>query len=151
MGAFTLNKKAEAFQKELKNLNLENLQAEELKDDFHTVIFRSNLDVAGTLIPFAVFIDDSIYTIFRIQIATKIVTTKEKEQILEQILEHINDVNMNYKIFKCFINKDGDLFLDCCIPFASNDAFNPKLIRVIMGVAGQYVIDEYDNMMKAVK
>lgn len=141
-----MNKKAEQFKKDLKDLNLENLQIQEIDDKFHTVIFRSNLDINHTLLPFIIYIDDSIYTVFRIQIVAGAVTEEKKKHVME----YINGLNRQYKIFKYYITTDGGILLDCCIPFASEKAFDSTLVRAFIDIVGKHLLDEYAAMMKEI-
>lgn len=142
-----MNKKAEIFNKKLKELNLENLQKQEIDDHVHTVIFRSNLDVNKTMLPMAIFIDDTIYVNVRIQLTAKLVADKKKEQ---KITEYLNQLNEKYKLFKFYINGNQGLLLDCCIPYLSDEAFEPRLVRTIIDAAGHFLLAEYGKVLKAV-
>ena len=141
-----MNKKAEKFQKALKTIGLEKLQAQEIKDEFHTVIFRATAEIKGHMLPMAIYVDDTIYTIFRVLIAPNVVTEGTKKIILE----YLNKFNFKYKIFKYYTNDNNDLILDCCITFATEEAFNPELIRGIMDVVGEHLNSEYGNITKKI-
>lgn len=143
-----MNKKAEIFNKNLKELNLENLQKQEIDDQVHTVIFRSNLDIKKTLLPMAIFVDDTIYVNVRIQLIAKLLTDKKKEQ---KVTEYLNQLNEKYKIFKFYINANKELLLDCCIPYLTVETFEPKLIRVIIEAAGQFLLTEYADVLKKIQ
>ena len=60
-----MNKKAEKFEKMLKENKIECFQKEEIKDELHTVLYRSFMEIEGLQLPVVVILDDSIYSIFR--------------------------------------------------------------------------------------
>ena len=70
MEEFNMNNKAEQFNSFLEEQKIKVFQMEELEgNEQHTVVFRSFLGVEGQQLPTIVIIDDSIFSIIRVQIA----------------------------------------------------------------------------------
>lgn len=97
-----MNKKAESFQAYLKEKNLSAFTVDEIKDDpFHTVVFRSQLNIDGNNLPTIVIADDSIYGIIRILVAPKV---PEGSEGLAKLL---NTYNQTFKAFKYYVDNKG--------------------------------------------
>ena len=95
--------------------------------------------------PTALFVDDTIYVMIRVQVATG--ALKEKNE--EQVLTYLNEQNRSYKVFKYFLDEDGNIFLDACVP-TTDDDFNPELIRVILDVMVGHLTENYAGLMKKI-
>ena len=91
-----MNRKAEIFDAMLKENKIEAFRTEELTDEFHTVLYRSNMEIEGQMLPVLLILDDSIYTIVRIVVAAKVV----KEENKTRVEAHLAGLNQHYKIFK---------------------------------------------------
>ena len=92
-----MNKKAEIFQKYLKEKEIKAFQMEEIKDDeLKTVVFRSNIEAEGQQLPTMIITDETIYTMFRVQVAAK--ALREDNEI--ELIKVINEINAKYKILK---------------------------------------------------
>lgn len=118
---------------------------DELNDELHTTVFRSNLLVENQQLPLAIFVDDSIYMVIRVQVATGVIRKNNEAQIIE----HLNELNRSFKVFKYFVDEDGVIFLDSCIPTA--DAyFDPQMVDVLINVILQHLTDKYADLMKKV-
>lgn len=109
-----MNKKAEEFQKYLDaDENKKSaFQTEEVKDDAqNTVVFRSHIVVEGQQLPTLVILDDSVFSMIRIQISPK-AQTEENEL---KVLKLANEYNLKYKPFKLYFDATGSLILDVCL------------------------------------
>ena len=93
-----MNTKAVKFQAFLMENSINVFSTESLEDDYHTVVFRSRIEATGQLLPMAIFIDTSVFTIIRTQIVTGV--AKEKSQ---KIQAYLNRLNTQYKIFKYYL------------------------------------------------
>lgn len=83
-----MNSKAEAFKNYLDGNDLGAFEIEEVAgDEQGTVIFRSNVSTEGQQLPTIVLVDDSVFTMIRIQVSPG-ARTKENEL---QVLRLIND------------------------------------------------------------
>ena len=87
------NMKAEKFKAFLKENDINFFESQTLTDEFHTTIFRSRIEAKGQVMPMAIFIDDSIFTISRTQVATGI-----NAKNTDRIKDHLNGLNAEYKI-----------------------------------------------------
>ncbi len=140
-----MNHKAEKFQDMLEEKQIEAFQSEEMKDDYHTTVFHSNVEVKGQRLPLWVLVDDSIYTIIRVGIATKVVEDKNRAAVQN----YLDGINRHYKIFKYYTAENGDLILDCCLT-ATDDGFDPLLIQTILNVILEHLQEAYADIMKVV-
>jgi len=140
-----MNKKAEKFNEMLEKAEIKAFQTEEMQDDFHTMIYRSNMQISGQNLPMALILDDSIYAMCRVWVAVKVV----KDSNRESVAQYLNETNQRYKVFKYYITEDGDIVLDCCMP-ANDDQFDPELVRTILDVVLRHLEEKYAELMKTV-
>ena len=107
-----MNFKAEAFQKYLDEKNIEAFQSEQVPDDAqNTAIFRSHIVVEGQQLPVLVILDDSVFSMIRVQISPK-AQTEENEL---NVLKMANGQNLIFKPFKLYFDPAGSLILDICL------------------------------------
>ena len=109
---FFMNIKAEVFNKYLEEKKIEAFQVEEVEGDAqHTVVFRSHVMIEGQQLPTLVLLDDSVFSMIRVQISPK-ARTEENELA---VLRLVSDQNMKYKPFKLYFDQAGALILDVCL------------------------------------
>ena len=138
------NTKALDFQSFLVDNNINVFSTETLEDDYQTVIFRSRIETKGQILPTAVLIDTSIFTIIRTQIVTGVAEGKR-----ERIVKYLNNLNAQYKIFKYYLRDDGSIYLDICLPFVE-ETFDSKMIQLMLSVLVQHLEATYDDLMAEV-
>lgn len=136
--------KAEKFQAFLKDNDINYFESQALSDEFHTTIFRSRIEAKGQIMPMAIFIDDSIFTIIRTQVATGI-----NEKNIDSIKSHLNMLNAEYKIFKYYLREDGNIYLDICIPFV-DETFDSRMIQTLLPILVQQLETVYEDLMAVV-
>ena len=136
--------KAEKFQAFLKDNDINYFESQTLSDEFHTTIFRSRIEAKGQIMPMAIFIDDSIFTIIRTQVATGI-----NEKNIDSIKSHLNMLNAEYKIFKYYLREDGNIYLDICVPFV-DETFDSRMIQTLLPILVQQLETVYENLMAVV-
>ena len=136
--------KAEKFQAFLKEKDLNFFEPQALSDEFHTTIFRSRIAAKGQTLPMAIFIDDSIFTIIRTQVATGI-----NEKNIDSIKSHLNMLNAEYKIFKYYLREDGNIYLDVCVPFV-DETFDSRMIQTLLPILVQQLETVYEDLMAVV-
>lgn len=136
--------KAEKFQAFLKENDINFFEPQALSDEFHTTIFRSRIEAKGQILPMAIFIDDSIFTIIRTQVATGI-----NEKNIDSIKSHLNMLNAEYKIFKYYLREDGNIYLDVCIPFV-DETFDSRMIQTLLPILVQQLETVYEDLMAVV-
>lgn len=140
-----MNKKATKFQEMLTEKKIDAFQTEELKDKFDTTVFRSHLEVKGQYLPLMVLLDNSLYSMVRVIIASKAIDEKSRPQVLERI-DHLN---RGFKVFKYFTTDDGSLVLDACVP-STEDAFDPEAVRIVVDVVLEHLQNSYKETMEAI-
>ena len=138
------NTKALDFQEFLMENNIGVFSSETLDDDYNTVIFRSKIETHGQLLPMAIIIDMSIFTVIR----TQIVTGVEKAR-RPAMKEYLNSLNERFKIFKYYLRDDGTLMLDVCLPFV-DETFDSKMIQLMLSVIVQHLEIVYQDIMAEV-
>ncbi|MBQ8698519.1 MAG: YbjN domain-containing protein [Schwartzia sp.] len=138
------NAKAVKFQEFLMENNINVFSTESLDDNYHTVVFRSRIETTGQILPMAIFIDTSVFTIIRTQVVAGI--AKEKQ---EKIKTYLNHLNTQYKIFKYYLREDGVVYLDICLPFV-DETFDSKMIQLMLSVLVQHLDAIYAEFMAEV-
>ncbi len=136
--------KAEKFQAFLKENDINFFESQALSDEFHTTIFRSRIEAKGQTLPMAIFIDDSIFTIIRTQVATGI-----NEKNIDSIKSHLNMLNAEYKMFKYYLREDGNIDLDICVPFV-DATFDSRMIQTLLPILVQQLETVYEDLMAVV-
>ena len=136
--------KAEKFQAFLKDNDINYFESQTLSDEFHTTIFRSRIEAKGQIMPMAIFIDDSIFTMIRTQVATGI-----NEKNIDSIKSHLNMLNAEYKIFKYYLREDGNIYLDICVPFV-DETFDSRMIQTLLPILVQQLETVYVDLMAVV-
>ncbi|MBF1683887.1 MAG: hypothetical protein HXO78_03955 [Selenomonas sp.] len=136
--------KAEKFQAFLKDNDINYFESQALSDEFHTTIFRSRIEAKGQIMPMAIFIDDSIFTMIRTQVATGI-----NEKNIDSIKSHLNMLNAEYKIFKYYLREDGNIYLDICVPFV-DETFDSRMIQTLLPILMQQLETVYVDLMAVV-
>ena len=91
-----MNVKAEKWSAFLKDNKIECFGVQEVENEIHTVVFRAFLEVKGQKLPSMLVLDDSIYSMFQVRVAEKVVTD-DNRMAVEGIL---NQYNMKFKVFK---------------------------------------------------
>lgn len=141
-----MNKKAELFQKYLEEKEITCFTVETVEEDkLNTVVYRSFIEVDGQELPTLVILDSSIYGMIRVKVANSVL----RENNEKELLQHINEINRQYKIFKYYVAKDGSLFLDCCI-LDNNGELNCDMVYTILDVIIKHLNTEYKNLMKLI-
>ena len=136
--------KAEKFQAFLKDNDINYFESQALSDEFHTTIFRSRIEAKGQIMPMAIFIDDSIFTMIRTQVATGI-----NEKNIDSIKSHLNMLNAEYKMFKYYLREDGNIYLDICVPFV-DETFDSRMIQTLLPILVQQLETVYEDLMAVV-
>lgn len=136
--------KAEKFKTFLKENDINFFESQTLADEFHTTIFRSRIEAKGQIMPMAIFIDDSIFTIIRTQVATGI-----NAKNVARIKDHLNALNAEYKIFKYYLREDGNIYLDICVPFV-DETFDSRMIQTLLPILVQQLETVYEDLMAVV-
>lgn len=141
-----MNKKAEIFQKYLEEKEIKAFQMEEIKDDeLKTVVFRSNIEAEGQQLPTMIITDETIYTMFRVQVAAK--ALREDNEI--ELIKVINEINAKYKILKYYFAENGDLVLDSCV-VSPVDELDGDMVYTILDVIVKHLTSEYRQLMKKI-
>ena len=136
-----MNTKAEAFNEFLEENQIQVFSKEVLTDDLNTVVFRSRIETKGQIIPMAVIIDDSVFTIIRTQIASGVSIDKK-----DKLIAFFNMLNEKYKIFKYYLRQDGIVFLDVTLPFV-NETFDSKMVQLMLSVLVKHLDETYEDIM----
>jgi len=138
------NAKALQFQEFLIENDISVFSTETLDDEYQTVVFRSRVETKGQILPMAIFIDTSVFTLIRTQIVSGIAADKR-----DRVAEYINDLNIKYKIFKYYLRPDGLVYLDICLPFV-DATFDCKMIQLMLSVLVQHLDSVYEDFMRVV-
>ena len=138
------NMKAEKFKAFLKENDINFFESQTLTDEVHTTIFRSRIEAKGQVMPMAIFIDDSIFTIIRTQVATGI-----NAKNTDRIKDHLNGLNAEYKIFKYYLREDDNIYLDICLPFV-DETFDSRMIQTLLPILVEQLETVHEDLMAVV-
>ena len=138
------NEKAIKFQEFLIDNDINVFSVNTVDDEYETVIFRSRIETNGQILPMAIIIDTSLFTIIRTQIVTGIEDNRR-----DAIKDYLNRLNVKYKIFKYYLQTDGTIVLDICLPF-TDEKFDSKLIQLMLNVLVQHLETVYHDIMAKV-
>ena len=141
-----MNKKAEVYQKFLEENKInwsdvfEVPKADEVPEEsfMHPVVFRSAIGIQGQNLP-------TIYVMLQVRVGAGLV----KEANKAAVLEHLNALNENYKVFKYYADEAGNIIIESCIP-STDDQFVPQMIHAVIDVIVDHLNSEYPKLMKAV-
>ena len=140
-----MNLKATKFTNFINERNINVFQMQEIDGDMHPVVYRSAMEVGGQNLPTMLVIDDSIYVMLQVRVGAGLV----KESNKAAVMEHMNSLNENYKVFKYYANENGDIVIESCIP-TTDEEFMPELVHAVIDVVLKHLNEEYTKLMKTV-
>ena len=140
-----MNLKATKFTNFINERNINVFQMQEIDGDMHPVVYRSAMEVGGQNLPTMLVIDDSIYVMLQVRVGAGLV----KECNKAAVMEHMNSLNENYKVFKYYANENGDIVIESCIP-TTDEEFMPELVHAVIDVVLKHLNEEYPKLMKTV-
>ena len=140
-----MNLKATKFTNFINERNINVFQMQEIDGDMHPVVYRSAMEVGGQNLPTVLVIDDSIYVMLQVRVGAGLV----KESNKAAVMEHMNSLNENYKVFKYYANENGDIVIESCIP-TTDEEFMPELVHAVIDVVLKHLNEEYPKLMKTV-
>ena len=140
-----MNLKATKFTNFINERNINVFQMQEIDGDMHPVVYRSAMEVGGQNLPTMLVIDDSIYVMLQVRVGAGLV----KESNKAAVMEHMNSLNENYKVFKYYANEHGDIVIESCIP-TTDEEFMPELVHAVIDVVLKHLNEEYPKLMKTV-
>ena len=140
-----MNLKATKFTNFINERNINVFQMQEIDGDMHPVVYRSAMEVGGQNLPTMLVIDDSIYVMLQVRVGAGLV----KESNKAAVMEHMNSLNENYKVFKYYANENGDIVIESCIT-TTDEEFMPELVHAVIDVVLKHLNEEYPKLMKTV-
>ena len=140
-----INAKTAKLKEFLASNKIECFQIEERQDKNETAVFRSKMQIKGQILPFAILVDDSVYTLLQVQLAGGVV----KGETFANLAPYLNEMNNNYRVFKFVVTNEGDLLLNACI-VSKDDAFDPALVNAIIAETVKFLEAEYASIMAKV-
>ena len=140
-----MNLKATKFTNFINERNINVFQMQEIDGDMHPVVYRSAMEVGGQNLPTMLVIDDSIYVMLQVRVGAGLV----KESNKAAVMEHMNSLNENYKVFKYYANENGDIVIESCIP-TTDEEFMPELVHAVIDVVLKHLNEEYPKLMNTV-
>ena len=140
-----MNLKATKFTNFINERNINVFQMQEIDGDMHPVVYRSAMEVGGQNLPTMLVIDDSIYVMLQVRVGAGLV----KESNKAAVMEHMNSLNENYKVFKYYANENGDIVIESCIP-TTDEEFMPELVHAVIDVVLKHLNEVYPKLMKTV-
>ncbi len=141
-----MNKKAELFKQYLAERNIDAFVIDDtVQDELETVVFRSHLPVQGHKLPVIVILDNSVYGMIRLLVASNAVHDGNEAVVLKLL----NDYNKQFKSFKYYIDDDGDLMMDTCVLCKEGDA-DGDMMYAMFQVMADHLTASYEDIMKTI-
>ena len=95
-----MNIKAEVFNKYLEEKEIKAFQVEEIADDAqHTVVYRSHIEVEGQQLPTLVLLDDSVFSMVRVLVASRALTAENELELQRLASEYNYEVQTLQAVF----------------------------------------------------
>lgn len=149
-----MNAKADSFKQYLAEKGITYFRVEEIKnetvEDSNTqannngrVTFHTYVKVFGQKLPAVVIIDNSIYTVVRVQVIPDVSFAKNKDEFIRCV----NEMNITYKAIKYYLGMDDALYLDMYIPSSKNELDGDLVIELLSAI-NSHLEQEYPNWMK---
>ncbi len=146
-----MNIKAQKFTDFLKANNLNMFQIQEVENEMHPVVYRSAMEVNGQNLPTMLVIDDSIFVMVQVRVGGQLVKDNNKVAVLE----HLNKLNEQFKVFKYYVDEEGSIVIESCIPTTDNE-FVPDMVHAVIRIILEHLQGangqpgEFQNIMKTV-
>lgn len=141
-----MNTKAEKYNKFLQENKVTCFQYQEIQENaLHPVLYRTFMEINGQNLPVMLVIDDSIYVMLQVRVGSALVKDANKVAVLD----YVNKLNENYKVFKYYVPENGDIVIESCIP-VSDTAFEAQMIHAVIDVILNHLNEEYPKLMKVV-
>ena len=141
-----MNKKAQIFQSYLEEKKITCFEVQKIEGDaLNTVVFRSAINVEGQQLPTLVILDSSIYAMIRVRVANAAL----KEENKTALVEAINKINSQYKIFKYYFADDGALILDSYV-LSRQEELDCDMVYTVLDIIVKHLTSEYKNIMKLI-
>ena len=142
---YCMNNRAQKFKDYLDEKNIKVFEIEEIEDEQATVAFRSRVSISGQNLPTIFLVDNSDYSMVRVQIAPNALNADNQLDLLK----FSNEETSKYKPFKLFFNDNGDLLLDFCID-ANEETFSGEKVYAVFDIIVNYLENNYRNIMKVI-
>lgn len=140
-----MNSKAKAFSEFLKKNEITCFEAIEAKDEFDSVVFRSNIEIEGQSLPTIVLLDKSIYGMVQVLLAPQ--ALKESNEV--ELLKYINELNSGFKPFKYSFDVEKNLVLEVSLVRAEEE-IDGEFIYAILEVIVEHLQANYGELMKKI-
>ena len=140
-----LNAKTLKLKEFFKANKMEMFQDQNVNDEAQTTIFRSRMQVKGQLLPFAILLDRTVYTLIQVQLAPAVATG----DAFNKVAKFLNECNNRYRLFKFTISEVGDLLINATLTFP-DDKFEPALLNAILAEIVKFLDAEYAGLMEKV-
>ena len=92
-----------------------------------------------------VVIDSSVFVMIRVQLCPQALNETEPSALQN----FINEQNFTYKPFKFFLNRAGDLMLECCLLVTDDEIISDE-IYLMFEVIINYLNENYRGIMKLI-
>lgn len=141
-----MNKKAAQFKHYLETRHIDSFLIDDnTHDELHTVVFRSHIDIQGSKLPIIVVLDDSMYGMIRLLVVSHAVHDGNEAAVLKCI----NTYNKQFKLFKYYLDDDGDLMMDICLPFKEDEA-DGEMLYAMFNVISNHLTESYQDIKQTI-
>lgn len=93
--------------------------------------------------PVVILLDSSVYAMIRVGIATK----SWDDERSATLMQAVNELNRQYKLFQYYFTKAGDIYLDACLVEKENEVDGER-IYLVLSVLIDHLQSVYKELMK---
>lgn len=141
-----MNVKAQKFNIFLQLNNLaDNFVVQEVKNEFETTLFLSTAEIGGQTKPVKVLIDNSGLILFQVRVFERSVKKSNRGKVLEKL----NETNDVYKLFKYYVDEEGSVILESCLP-TPDDQFQAELVYAVLELLFNHLEEVHEELKKAI-
>ena len=125
--------------------HIDSFVREDLQDERHSTIFRTNVVIKGQQVPVGVIVDDSPYVMVRANIAAQAVTDDNAFAVNNLLMRR----NYQNRLFKYYLTPDASVILDVCIPYQKGH-FSAELVYNIVQMTAQEIKEQYKEFINVI-
>lgn len=139
-----MNQKAQKFNIFLQMNGLTNdFVIQEVKNEFETVLFLSIANIDGEEKPVKVLMDNSSLVLFQVRVFERVVKKSNRARVLEKL----NELNDLYKLFKYYVDEEGSLIVESCLP-APDDHFEAEMVYAVLELIFNHLSEVHGDLKK---
>lgn len=140
-----VNAKTEKLREYFVKNKMEMFAAQDVGDENETTVLRTRMEVGKNLLPMAILVDKSAYTLIQVELMPKLVPADK----FDKFAKSLNALNNAVRLFKFTLSGQGDLMLNATLTFV-DEQFDPAMLHAILVEIMKYLDKDYNDLTKAI-